>query len=110
MFSIFKRGVMANHDISHDELAAASADSTTCIIDVREPGEFKQGHIPGAINLPLSRFDKAQIPRDRPVALICLSGARSGAALRELQQSGFDNVRHYRPGMAGWKRAGGRCA
>ena len=108
MFSFFGRKDGAA-DISHDDLTAGAASGALCVVDVREPGEFVRGHIKGAINVPLSRFDPARVPKDRPVALICLSGARSASALRALQQTGHENVRHYRPGMAGWMRAGGPC-
>ncbi len=43
-------------DIDHDELVQAMRDKSCVVVDVREPHEFAGGHIPGAINLPLSRF------------------------------------------------------
>lgn len=108
MLSFFGRA-NASTDISHEDLASGAATGALAIVDVREHGEFVRGHIAGAINVPLSRFDPARIPKDRPVALICLSGARSASALRELERAGYANVRHYRPGMSGWVKAGGAC-
>ena len=77
------------------------------LIDVREPDEFKSGHVPGSQNMPLSRFDPAKLPSDRPVALICRSGARSASALARARASGRNDVRHYRGGVIGWSREGG---
>ena len=52
------------------------------IIDVRNPEEFAKGHIPQAINIPLSEFSARldEIPADRPVLLLCLAGKRSTMA------------------------------
>ena len=46
-------------------------------------------------------------PRDRKIALICLSGARSGSALRHLRQAGFENVVHFQGGVSMWRTLGG---
>jgi rhodanese-related sulfurtransferase len=80
------------------------------IVDVREPHEFAGGHIPGAINLPLSRFRPDEIPAGKPPVLICQAGARSGAALRQAQAAGATHVRHDPGGMNGWRAHGGEVA
>jgi|GEM_PF-2758426 len=56
------------------------------IIDVRNPEEFAQGHIPRAINIPVSEFPARmeEIPVDRPVLLLCLAGKRSTLAFDTL--------------------------
>lgn len=78
------------------------------IVDVREPHEFAQGHVEGAINLPLSRFDPAQLPADKPVVLMCLSGARSAQAMAIARGAGREDVRNYRESFHGWRARGGR--
>ena len=56
---LFSRGADRNADeIAHDELAAALKSEACVLVDVREPHEFSAGHIAGAINMPLSRFDR----------------------------------------------------
>ena len=50
--------------IAHDELMQAHRQRSCTIIDVREPHEFRGGHIPGAVNQPLSQFDPAGMPQD----------------------------------------------
>lgn len=67
------------------------------IIDVREPFEFKTGHVSGAINLPPARLmagaaELADIPRDAELIVYCRSGARSNASMPYLRQLGFTNI------------------
>lgn len=98
----------ASNVIAHDDFVAALKAGTHVLVDVREAGEFHSGHIPGAINVPLSRFDAARIPSGKPVILYCATGARSGMALRSLAQAGRGDVVHYRPGVMGWRLQGGK--
>lgn len=86
------------------------AERAVLVVDVREPGEFRSGHIPDAINLPLSRFSVAALPADRPIVFICLSGMRSGRALGLAMGAGLETSRHFRGGMSEWKRLGGAMA
>ncbi len=68
------------------------------IIDVREPFEFSRGHVPGAINLPPATImqglpkELANTPKDAEIVLYCMSGARSAASMRILEQHGFTNL------------------
>ena len=65
------------------------------IIDVREPGEFAQGHIEGAVNVPLSNLAAgiaAAARKDEPLYVYCLSGARSSSACGQLQRMGYADV------------------
>ncbi len=93
--------------IAHDELVQAHRQRSCTIIDVREPHEFDRGHIPGAVNHPLSHFDPASLSHDKPAVLICHAGSRSAAALRRALAAGKQNVRHYPGGMSGWRARGG---
>ena len=69
-------------------------ESGACIVDVREEHEYANGHIKGALNIPLSQIRKRmdEIPKDRPVYLHCRSAQRSYNALLALQGNGFTNV------------------
>jgi NADPH-dependent 2,4-dienoyl-CoA reductase/sulfur reductase-like enzyme/rhodanese-related sulfurtransferase len=62
------------------------------LVDVREATEFDQGHVEGAINLPLSQLRQRieELPRDRPLWVYCQVGQRGYYATRTLRQSGFD--------------------
>ena len=58
----------------------AAIDSGIYLIDVREPGEYAEGHIPGAVNIPLRTVAQSldMIPSDQPVLVYCASGLRAG--------------------------------
>ena len=75
------------------------------LLDVRETDEFRSGHIPGAVNLPLSRIGEAAFERSAPLFLYCLRGTRSRQAVGELRRMGYQNVKsiggiaRYRGGL-----------
>lgn len=104
--SLFSKG--PDRTISFEDLSREAAAGTVAVVDVREPPEFTGGHVPGAINMPLSSFNPAKLPTDRPVVLICLAGGRSGRALGQAVAAGRTDVVHYAGGMSGWKQAGGK--
>ncbi len=69
-------------------------ESGAYIIDVREKDEYEEGHIKGALNIPLSEFRKriSEIPKDEPVYLHCRTGQRSYNAVMALRNLGYENV------------------
>jgi rhodanese-related sulfurtransferase len=74
------------------------------LVDVRTPGEFASGHIPGAINIPLQELQgrlRELEPKDATVVLYCRSGHRSGNAARLLKGAGFGAV-HDLGAMTRW--------
>ena len=64
------------------------------IIDVRTPGEFKSGHIRGAVDIPLQNISTqtSRIKKDMPVITCCASGMRSASAKSILKANGFAEV------------------
>lgn len=76
-------------------------------VDVRTPAEYKQGHIPGAINIPISdiKIRMQEIPNDKQVYVYCRSGHRAGKASVILAKHGF-NVENIPESMNGWQAAG----
>jgi rhodanese-related sulfurtransferase len=78
------------------------------LLDVRESSEWKSGHAPGAIHVPLGDIDKAprRLPKGRPVVVMCASGMRSRNAAKHLRSLGYDAA-SLSGGIAGWQRAGG---
>jgi len=77
------------------------------LLDVRSPGEYKQGHVSGAELIPLGELSDriARIPKGREIICICESGSRSSAAARQLSAQGY-KVSNMRGGMSRWARAG----
>ena len=72
------------------------------LIDVREPGEFAAGHIPGAINMPLSGSHNLSFGKDTPLYLYCLRGSRSLKASVILKGQVYTNVKSI-GGITGYK-------
>jgi rhodanese-related sulfurtransferase len=90
------------------EKMKAAVDAGAALIDVREPGEFEQGHIAGAVNIPLRTLAQSveQIPSDQPVIVYCASGHRAAMANAALHVMGLDNVRVFPAGYGAWEAAG----
>ena len=96
-------GTAGSAAIGHEELLKLHLDEGCTIVDVREADEYACGHIPSAINLPLSRFDPAQVPCGGRIVLICQAGGRSATALKRMSATGRQDVQHYSAGMSGWR-------
>jgi glyoxylase-like metal-dependent hydrolase (beta-lactamase superfamily II)/3-mercaptopyruvate sulfurtransferase SseA len=93
--------------ISVSDLRALKAkDDRLQIVDVRRPGEYAGGHVPGAVAAPLDRLDVKGLDPSRPTAVICAGGYRSSAAASLLEQRGFKDVRNVLGGTAAWVKAG----
>ena len=78
------------------------------IIDVREAQEVAQGAIPDANHIPMATIPLRlqEIGTDKPIVLVCRSGARSGQCCAWLMQNGRENVINLRGGMMAWARSG----
>jgi rhodanese-related sulfurtransferase len=90
------------------------------VVDVREPAEFAEGHLPGAVNIPRGVLefevdghpavdctkDPALGHREQPVILNCRSGARSALAADALRRLGFSEPLSLAGGFVGWAGAG----
>jgi len=77
------------------------------ILDVRTPGEFRNGHIPGAYHLDHrqveSRISEIEPYRNRPVVVYCLSGIRAGIVESYLVEQGFTQVNHLQGDWSAWE-------
>ncbi|TAF82933.1 MAG: rhodanese-like domain-containing protein [Sphingobacteriales bacterium] len=73
------------------------------LIDVREPFEYEMSNIEG-LNIPLAGIviEADKIAKDKPVVMQCRSGARSAAALMQLEQLGYTNVVNLKGGILAW--------
>ena len=65
------------------------ATSGAILVDVREADEFHSGHIPGAVNAPLSTITSTTLPKTAPLFLYCLRGSRSKRAAGILKRMGY---------------------
>jgi rhodanese-related sulfurtransferase len=93
---------------SREELRAGLENGSVLIVDVREPHEFAMGHMRGAVNVPLSRFDPADIPdgNGKAVVFSCAAGVRSLHAIELAQSAGLDFDAHYPGGFKDWLLSG----
>lgn len=78
------------------------------LVDIRERDEFTAVRIEGTLFIPMSQLGVRldEIPRDRPVMLICASGNRSTGATSYLLQNGWTDVGSVAGGIDGWQRLG----
>ena len=78
------------------------------IVDIRQLIEVQTGTVPGAEVMPMHTIPLRiqEIKQDKPVVLVCRSGARSAQACMFLAQNGFENVFNLRGGMMGWAGSG----
>jgi rhodanese-related sulfurtransferase len=83
-------------------------DGEAIAVDVREPEEFGEEHIPGALPLPLSRFDATTLPQapGKKTVLVCYIGGRSARAAELLFEAGHRHAFHLEGGLFAWKEAG----
>ena len=78
------------------------------IIDVRTPGEYVGGHVPGAINIPHMSIlaQKEKLAADRPLVFICQVGSRSALACEFAAAAKFSDLYNVEGGTEAWIKAG----
>jgi rhodanese-related sulfurtransferase len=76
------------------------------VLDVRQPEEYREGHIVGAKLVPLGELRQrmAELPKDKEIVCVCASGSRSQSATKMLFEAGY-NVINMNGGMSTWQRA-----
>jgi molybdopterin/thiamine biosynthesis adenylyltransferase/rhodanese-related sulfurtransferase len=90
--------------------AAAEIDAGALVLDVREPDEYEQGALPGAVHIPRGHLE-AQVEgrlldKSAPVVVYCAGGVRSAFAARTLQELGYQDVTSMAGGFGKWKDEG----
>ena len=105
---MFGFGKPKHKEITAAQLAELLNKGEALVVDVREVNEFADGHIPGAVNLPLSTFQASKLPKaeGKTIILNCLGGKRSGMALDKcsVAQEAVDT--HLAGGFGAWASAG----
>lgn len=112
----FLRSMLAGSGQDFDAGAAAAAiDSGAPLVDVREPDEFANGAIPGAVNVPLGQIRTHGVDALRSagidvdaaiIVLVCRSGARSGSACADLREALGGRTRNLSGGVLAWQSRG----
>ncbi len=93
-------------EVTIDDIAQALNQGTT-VVDVRETGEYAEGHVPGVVHIPMGHLPARvnELRRDQPVYVICATGNRSAAMCDYLTSTGFDAA-SVKGGTIAWARAG----
>ena len=106
MFRFLRR--LGGPSIDVAELDALLQQGAVRILDVRDDAEFKGGHLPGAVNVPMTRLPDrvGKLKRDKPWAVICQSGTRSRSATDYLIEQGLAGAVSVRGGTSAWTRSG----
>ena len=99
-------------DISVQDAAALlqNPPQGLVILDVRTPAEFREGHLPGAVNMDYfgGPFETQvqSLPKTAPVLLYCRTGNRSGSAYDIMTKAGIGNILHMHEGIIKWQQLG----
>ncbi|MEY4485297.1 MAG: hypothetical protein RL693_2749 [Verrucomicrobiota bacterium] len=90
------------------DLRSLLASGQCQLVDVREPVEYQEEHLPEAKLLPLGELELKQheLNKSTPIVVMCRSGKRGQTAQTKLQQLGFSHVSNLEGGIMGWKKAG----
>ncbi|MFZ1578851.1 MAG: thioredoxin domain-containing protein [Nostocoides sp.] len=93
-------------EVTQEEFSAAHAGGGA-VVDVREPMEYRAGHVPGALKIPLGRLGEKldEIPTSEPVYIICASGNRSLQAAEALRTQGIEAY-SVAGGTSAWQQSG----
>jgi rhodanese-related sulfurtransferase len=101
-------------ECSPAEARALLDAGSACVLDVREPGEYAGGSVPGAVNVPLSQLNArgpsalagVKLPAEGPILLLCRSGMRSRSAGAILAGAYGERLRNVTGGILAWQSAG----
>nr|MDW8626638.1 rhodanese-like domain-containing protein [Streptococcus suis] len=102
MFKQLFSGMFSNSDsLPITDVEQAIQSSNAILLDVREVDEFASGHIPQAINQPLSQLDQFKGDKTKNYLAICQSGMRSQRATEYLKSQGYQAI-NVKGGMNAW--------
>lgn len=82
-------------------------NNDAAIIDVRKKNEFREGHLPNSINMPMdtlnNRVGELEKHKSSPIILVCKTGTTAGGAGSILRKAGFEDVRRLKGGILEWQ-------
>jgi rhodanese-related sulfurtransferase len=96
-------------DVAEADRRRREDDPSPLVVDVREPNEFAAVRLEREVALvPMSQFAQrwSELPRDRPLILMCAAGGRSAAATAHLLRNGYTDVVNVAGGITQWERTG----
>lgn len=110
LIPLLKRGTRSAVDVGPPEAVMLINRKDAVVLDVRDEGDFKAGHINNARHVPekqlADRMKELERFKSKPVIVSCASGRRSGSVADSLRKQGFADVVSLRGGIAAWQQAG----
>ena len=104
---IYHESRRGGKSVTAQELVTLMNQDKAVILDVREPGEYRTGHIRNALNVPVAalreRIGELEKFKSRPVVVACKMGASSSGAGTMLRKAGFERVFKLRGGITEWR-------
>ena len=92
-------------DVASEKIAAGAL-----ILDVREPDEYEEGAIPGAVHIPrgplAAQIEGRIVDKNAPIVVYCAGGVRSAFAVQTMQELGYSNAMSMEGGFGRWKDQG----
>jgi len=93
-----------------DLIRRRDAGESLLVVDVREPEDYREGHIPGAVSVPRGvlemRIDEVTTDEEHPIVCYCGGGSRSALSARTLGEMGYRNVESLSGDLRGWREKG----
>lgn len=95
-------------DVDVETVASVMDREDVFLLDVREPWEYEEAHIPGVTLIPVGDVpaNLDQIPTDKQVIVTCRTGNRSSQVAQYLRSNGFDNISNMTGGIVDWQAEG----
>jgi rhodanese-related sulfurtransferase len=111
---LYARGLIAGEKTDYGDVNVERAMELTearpdlVILDVRSPAEFDEGHIEGAVNIPVDSLEGrlGELDKGDELLVYCRIGNRSRRATGILRDNGFTKIYHMVGGIEGWRAAG----
>ncbi len=110
IYSFGRHFLSSVKEVSSQQLSLVVNKQDGVVVDVRGQEKFGKGHIPGALNAPMSQvkeknFSHIEKFKDNPIILVCEDGQESRNAGRIMQQQGFSKVSTLKGGLVEWRAA-----
>lgn len=103
---LFHESRRGGPSLTPHQLVALINQKQAAVIDLRDPAEYRKGHIVGAINLPFAklqeRWSELEAMRERPLVLVCKLGQSASSASKQLRAKGFTEVYRLGGGLVEW--------
>ena len=106
---LFHESRRGGRTLSPNQLVQLVNAEQAAVVDLRDPAEFRKGHIVDAVNIPYGKLDERlgelEALRERPLVLVCKMGQHSSAAGKKLLGKGFPKVNRLGGGIMEWQNS-----